>query len=266
MTKTIGVIAIKGGVGKTTTVVNLGSVLANDFKKRVLIVDGNFSAPNLGLHIGVVDPKNTLHDVLTGKLPVTQAIYQHDHGFHFMPANLIHKKIDVYKLKQKLHEVRNNYDVIVIDSSPNLNHEMLSTMVASDELLVVSTPDYPTLSATMNAVRIAKQRRTPISGIVLNKVRNKRFELTMSDIEDATNTPILAVLHDDIKVLEALSETMPYSMHSPNRNSAIEYKKLAGALIGEKYNDSRFSSKIKRIFKSVHKPDVNRDVYRDNIQ
>ena len=54
---TIGVISIKGGVGKTTAVSNLGTVMANTFGKKVLLVDANFSAPNLGLHLGVVNPK-----------------------------------------------------------------------------------------------------------------------------------------------------------------------------------------------------------------
>jgi len=62
--KIIGVISLKGGVGKTTTVANLGASLAKDFNKKVLVVDANFSAPNLGLHLGLVDPKTTIHDVL----------------------------------------------------------------------------------------------------------------------------------------------------------------------------------------------------------
>ncbi len=263
MSKTIGVIAIKGGVGKTTTTVNLGASLAKDFGKKVLIVDGNYSAPNLGLHIGVVKPEKTLHDVLSGKLNIKKATYAHDLGFDYLPSNLIHKKIDVYKLKQKLAEIKSNYDVILVDSSPNLNHEMLSTIVASDELLVVTTPDYPTLSATMNAVRLAKQKSTKISGLVLNKVRNKNFELNLSDIEDATNTPVLAILNDDLKVLESLAETTPFALRHPGQNAAVEYKELAGTLIGDRFNDGRFVTKIKRLFSSPSKQDVNRTLYRD---
>tara|TARA_Y100000034_G_scaffold127798_1_gene181278 strand:- start:1499 stop:1927 length:429 start_codon:yes stop_codon:yes gene_type:complete len=139
---------------------------------------------------------------------------------------------------------------------------MLSTIVASDELLVVTTPDYPTLSATMNAVRIAKERRTPISGLVLNKVRNKNFELSLSDIEESTNTPVLAVLDDDVKVLHSLAETLPFTTRSPTANAAVEYKHLAAALVGEKFNDGRFASKIKNLFGSS-KQEINRTLYKD---
>ena len=92
MSKTIGIISIKGGVGKTTAVSNLGAVLANEFKKKVLLVDANFSAPNLGLHLGIVNPENTLHDVMDNKVSVHEAIKKHDDGFHVLPASLVYKK------------------------------------------------------------------------------------------------------------------------------------------------------------------------------
>ena len=58
MAKTIGIVAIKGGVGKTTIAASLASDLVNSYKKKVLLVDANYSAPNLGLHMDVVEPGN----------------------------------------------------------------------------------------------------------------------------------------------------------------------------------------------------------------
>ena len=59
--------AIKGGVGKTTIASSLASDLVNNFGKKVLLVDANYSAPNLGLHMDIVEPGKTIHDVLAGK-------------------------------------------------------------------------------------------------------------------------------------------------------------------------------------------------------
>lgn len=263
MGKVIGVIAIKGGVGKTTTVANLGVILSKHHKKNVLVVDANFSAPNLGLHFGITKSEKTLHDVLLNRANIDEAIVKKADNFHILPSAFLSRKIDPFKLKKKLDKIKENYDLVLIDSSPTLNEEILATMIASDELLVVTSPDYPTLSATLRAVRLAKQKKTPITGLILNKVRNKKFELSIKDIEKTSETPVLAVLPDDIKILEALSLTSPAATFFDKSNVVIEYKKLAAALIGEKYNDKRFSYKMKKLFsRGLPKEEVNREVLR----
>ena len=92
MSKVIGIIAIKGGVGKTTTVVNLGAILSKEFNKNILIVDGNFSAPNLALHFGITKSEKTLHDVLLNKANIDEAIIKHSDNFHILPSSLLSKK------------------------------------------------------------------------------------------------------------------------------------------------------------------------------
>jgi len=122
---------------------------------------------------------------------------------------------------------------------------MLSTIIASDNILVITSPDLPTLSCTMHAVREAKRKKTPISGMIINKVRNKGFELSIDEIQDSTSVPVVAVLPDDINVLEALASSTPASVFKPNRDFAVEYKQLAASLIGEEYKDKRFLSMLK---------------------
>lgn len=243
--KIIGVISIKGGVGKTTTVSNLGALLANKFGKKVLIVDANFSAPNLALHLGFINPETTLADVLMDRVDVKEAIYEHDLGFHMLPTALVHRKLNPFKLRSKINKLREYYDVILIDSSPTLNEEMLSTIVASDSLLVVTSPDLPTLSCTMHAVKVAKRKKTPIAGMIINKVRKKNFELTTDEIQESTGVPVVAVLPDDVRVLEALARSTPASVFSPKKNFAVEYHQLAASIIGEEYADNRLVSKVK---------------------
>ncbi len=261
MGKVIGIISIKGGVGKTTTVANLGAILSKDFNKNVLAVDANFSAPNLGLHFGITKPKVTLHDVLLKKANIEDAVIAYTDNFHILPSAFLSRKVNPFKLKQSIDKIKDDYDIVLIDSSPTLNEEILSTMIASDELLVVTSPDYPTLSTTLRAVRLAKQKKTPITGLILNKVRGKKFELTIHDIEKAAETSVLAVLPDDIKVLEALSLTAPAAVHFDKSNAVIEYRKLAAALVGEKHIDKRFSHRFKRFFsKDLPKEEVNRNL------
>ncbi|MBN1644890.1 AAA family ATPase [Candidatus Woesearchaeota archaeon] len=262
MGKTIGIISIKGGVGKTSSVAALGAAIAN-FNKKVLIIDANFSAPNLGLHLGIVNPKITLHHVLRDKAKAEDAIYKYK-NMNIMPASLLDRQIKKpLTFRKKIEHLKKMYDFILIDSSPSLNNETLAAMMASDELLVVTTPDYPTLSTTMRAIRIAKQRKTPIIGVIINKVYNKNFELTLEEIEEAAESPVLAVLPHDTNVLEALANTTPLTNYSDKTEVAVEYTKLAAALIGEKYTDNRFKAILKQIFSKTPQQDVNRTVLRD---
>ena len=252
--KIIGIISVKGGVGKTTVVSNLGATFASQFNRKVLLVDGNMSAPNLGLHLGILESENTLHDVIFNNVPVEKAISRSKYGFDVLTSALVPKKdhqkrINPYKLHNRLSQIKKEYDIILIDSSPNLSYEMLSTMIAADELLVVTSPDYPTLSCTMHAIKVAKERKTPITGLILNKVRNKRFELSVHDIENTTGVPVLSVINDNVKVLEALSKTAPATVCSPKKDFSIAYGMLGAKILGEDYKDPRLMSKVLGIFK-----------------
>lgn len=229
--KIFGIVALKGGVGKTTVVENLGASLARDFNKKVLMIDANFSTPHLGLHVGLINPPYTLHSALNGEYPVYEAIYQHDLGFHIIPGRLSSPITDAEALRDAIAPLRDIYDVILIDSSPSLDKEMLATMMAADELLVVSSPDYPTLSSTIHAVDVARSENIPIRGIVLNKVHNKRFEIPSKDVADASEVKVLAKLPEDIKVLSALAQMMPVVVYSPRQDISKNYKVLAASLI-----------------------------------
>ena len=259
--KIIGFISIKGGVGKTTTVANLGFILAHDFKKKVLVIDGNFSGPNLALHFGFTRPKHTLHDVLNKNLNLQNAIYEHDSGLHILPSSFIPDKVDCSKFHQYVASLRGQYDLILIDSSPTMNKEMLAAIMASDELFVLTTPDYVTLASTMHAIKVARQKRTYISGIIINKVRGKKFEMSLDDVQEATKVPVVSVLCDNGAVMKALAQGKPVSSFSKRNDVSVDYRKLAAALIGERYIDRRLKSTIKNLFnKKLGQDEINRAI------
>jgi len=266
MVKTIGVISLKGGVGKTSSVVALGASLAK-IGKRVLLVDANFSSPNLGAHLNLIDPPITLHHVLERSSSVKDAIYKLENNIDLLPSSIFGKKISSpMKLRDKLRSVRSKYDVILIDSSPAMNEETLASILASDELLVVTTPDYPTLSTTIKAVKLAKSRGIPIVGLILNKVFGKDFELSIKDIENVTGVPVMALIPHDINFLKSLSKFKSSVLEKPHANSSIEFKKLALMLVGEKYSSGKFLDMFNVWKILVPKPqEVNREVYYSSL-
>ena len=262
MGQTIGVVSLKGGVGKTSVVAALGGALSR-LGKKVLLVDGNLSSPNLGLHLNIVDPETTLHDVLNRNAGMKEAILSLK-GLDVVPSSIFNNtEVNPLKLKDHIKSVKRKYDMILIDSSPALNEETLGAMLASDKILVVTTADHVTMSTSLKAAKLAQQRGTPISGIVLNKVHKKDFELSFSDVEGTLDIPILAVIPYDVNVLRALAEMEPSTTYKPNSRGSEEFMKLAATLSGEKYKPNGFLNFFKNMAPS--RQEINRELFYKNV-
>ncbi len=260
--KTIGIIAVKGGVGKTSVSASLAADLANRHGKKVLLIDANYSAPNLGLHMDVVEPVKTIHDVLSGSADIAHAVHTR-YGVDVIPGSFVYDKgINHFKLKGKIGKVKKNYDFVVIDSSPSMNDEILSAMLASDNLFVVTTPDYPTLSCSLKAAKLAKERGIPISGIIINKIRNPKYELDLEEIEKAVEIPVVAKIRDDSSHVEAVFTRVPASIYNGNSKFSREIARLSDAIAGEKTK----TSFLKKLFTfRFGKEEVNRQMLRESF-
>ena len=251
MGKTIGIISLKGGVGKTSVTAALGDAVS-DFKKRVLLVDGSLSNPTLGMHLKVLAPEITLNHVLCRDVNACDAVCKLD-KFDLIPSSFSARiNASPLGLKDKLKSLKKRYDMIILDSSPLLNEETLAVMLASDSILVVTTPDIPTLATTMKAVKTAKQRGVPI----------RNFELSIEDVEKTADVPVVAVIPYDINSLRALSEFTPSTSFKPNSESSQEYRKLAATLIGEKYRPFRW----REIFRiNPTRQEINREIFYERV-
>jgi len=261
MTQTLGIISIKGGVGKTTVAASMAASLVNNYNKKVLLVDGNFSAPNLGLHMDIIDPEGTIHDVLSGQKRIVEVIHSR-YGVDVIPGDsFYHKEISPLKLKNKLNRIKRRYDFVILDSSPNLNEEILGTMLASDALFVVSTPDYPTLSCSLQAAKLAKQRGKPIAGIVLNKIRDPSYELSLKDIEESTGIPVVARIPDEKIHVRSLFTRVPAILYKKGSKFSKEINSLNGAITGEGEKQSIFQM----LTNKFRKENVNRQILREGF-
>lgn len=262
MGKVIGIISIKGGVGKTTVATSLASDLVNYWGKKVLLIDANYSAPNVGLHMDITKPVKTIHDVLSGKANIIGAIHKR-FGVDVIPGSYIcNKGINTLKLKNRIESVRKDYDFVIIDSSPSLNDEMLSTIMASDNLFVVSTPDYPTLVCSLRAAVLAKEKGRPIAGIVLNKLRDPKYELNIEEIEGATGIPVVARIPDDKTSMKAVFSGVPIPVCDKKSAFAKEVNRLSAALNNEGEKKSFWRSLLP--FKP-NKEEINRQVLRESL-
>jgi MinD-like ATPase involved in chromosome partitioning or flagellar assembly len=262
MTNILSFVSIKGGVGKTTLALETATSLAKNFDKKVLLVDANFSAPNIGLYLDLTE-NYTLQDSLNSNTLLQNAIYE-AHGIDIIPASLnYHKEIDPYKLKKLLQKYKSRYDFIILDTSPNYE-ELKPIIAASDKIFLVTSPDHVTLHTTLKAAKIAQEQKTPIQGIIVNKIRSPKHEYNLKEIEKISDVPVLARIHDHKKIAQALHEKTPITILDETNKIAKEIEKLASAISGSPTKEGWFQ-KFLPWQPFVPKEEINRDFYKSQI-
>lgn len=246
--KILGIVSAKGGVGKTTTAINLGASAAGLFGKKVLILDTNLNTGNLSLNLGFVYNPRSFYNVIKSSSSILHSIHKHKSGLHIIPSSLVseRRKINSAELKRKLKNL--DYDLILLDSSPGINEDTELVMKTSDGLLLITTPDFPSIGVTLRTIEFAKQLGVPIWGIVLNKVKNKRYEIGRKRIESSLHLPIISVVREDNAISDAVAASMPVVLHKKRSPASISFKKLTAMLFGEKIRPS-FLSRLVEIFK-----------------
>jgi septum site-determining protein MinD len=240
MTKFIVIASSKGGVGKTTTAINLGTALTL-FGRDVIVIDCNLSTPNLSLYLGAPTIPITLHDVLNKNKKITDALYKHSHGLKIIPASQSVKdvrKIDYKKLDDLVRSLTGLAEFVIIDTAAGLSEEAINSLKLGDEILVVSTPELPAISDALRTIKIAKEHGKKVSGIILTRVYDDELELKKEDIETMLETPILAIIPEDETMREAVQMKNPVTYTHPNAPSSQGYKQLAAKLLGETYVES----------------------------
>ena len=261
MSNILAFVSIKGGVGKTTLALETASSLVNDFHKKVLLVDANFSAPNLGLYLDLTN-ELTLHDALSGT-PLHNAIYE-SHGIDVVPASMYyHDDVDPFRLKKILNKFKSRYDFIILDSSPNYE-ELKPVVAAADKIFLVTSPDNVTLTTTLKVAKIAKEQNTPIEGIIVNRIRSPNHEYNLKEIETISEIPVMARILDNKKMAEALNYKTPITLLDSTNVISQEIKRFASALCGSPEQEGWFQKILP--FKNIfQKEKVNRQLLREKF-
>lgn len=232
MTRVVSVVSGKGGTGKTTTTVNLGTSLAQQ-GHDVLIIDGNFSGANVSQHFGIGFQEVSLNDVLQGEAYITQAVAKHSEGVSVLPASILDFKAEAENLKHAIVEFLGDKDFVFIDAAAGVGDEVQASIEASDEVLLVSEPELPSLTNCLGAKKVAEQLDREVLGLVLNSVRGEKSEVEREDIKDLIETEIIGEIPDHKHVREGIALREPVVSYRPDSVVSKKIEDVAYRLKGE---------------------------------
>src|SRR3989344_1403655 len=173
MTRVYAIISGKGGVGKTTSTINLG-VSLNQLGEQVIIVDGNLTTSNIGIHLGAPIVPITLNHVLSGQAKIEDAIYEHESGTKIIPASLSLKEttdIDYNKLSEISKKLKKITDHVLIDAAAGLGEEAKATIAAADEIIIITNPEMSAVTDALKTIKLAEEMNKIIKGVIINRYR-----------------------------------------------------------------------------------------------
>ena len=250
MSKVIAITNQKGGVGKTTSCVNLAASLIA-IKRRVLVIDLD---PQGNTTMGSGIEKNTLKysvlDVLTQKVDINQVIHRNTPaGYDLLPSNsdLTAAEVELIKVNQKearlrlaLTQLHQDYDFVLIDCPPSLNMLTVNALVCAHSVLVPMQCEYYALegiSALLNTVKFIKHSLNPelvIEGI-LRTMYDPRNSLTNDVSHQLINhfgdLVYRTVIPRNVRLAEAPSHGLPALLYDKHSRGAVAYLALASEFV-----------------------------------
>jgi septum site-determining protein MinD len=237
MTRVISVASGKGGVGKTTITGNLGVALST-YGERTIVLDADVAMANLELILGMEGKSITLHDVLSGEASIEDAIYEGPGGVKVVPAGISLeglRKIKFDRLEEALEVLVDETDILLIDAPAGLEKDALAAIAAAQEMLLVTTPEVPSISDALKTKIIASKLGVDILGVVINREHHDKTFLTIDEIEAILEVPVIAVIPDDPEVSRAAAFGEPIIIKNPKSPTSNAIMQLAADMIGEEY-------------------------------
>ena len=249
-TRVIATINQKGGVGKSTTVINLAACLGEN-NKKVLIVDfdpqGNSSS---GFGIEKDELENDIYDVILNEVPIENVIQDTCEPKVFVvPATiqlagaeieLVNTMARESVLKDALESVKDEFDYVIIDCPPSLGLLTINALIAADSLLIPIQCEYYALEGVtklLESMNMVKKRMNPdleIFGVVMTMF-DSRTTLSKQVVDEVENffgkKMFKTVIPRNVKIAEAPSHGMPVSMYARISKGAAAYAKLAKEVV-----------------------------------
>jgi len=224
----------KGGVGKTTTTVNLGTSLAGA-GHGVVVVDVDLGMANLSGFVSLEAGEATLHDVLAGEADIEEATYELAGSIYAVPGGIEldgYAETDTSELGSVIAALRERFDYVLLDVGAGISHETVLPLGLADSILLVTTPEPASVQDCRKTVDLADRAGGSVGGLIVTRV-HPGSDVSYRDIADGLGLTLLATVPEDPAIRESVFAGTPLVVHDPDSPAAMAYKRLAARVLGQ---------------------------------
>jgi septum site-determining protein MinD len=235
----------KGGTGKTTVTINLGTSLAQ-LGKQTCIMDADIGMANLGLSLGLADVPVTLHEVLSGKASIKEAIYEGPGGVRVVPSGISlqgFQQSNPELLRDILKDLTDTLDFLLIDAPAGISRDGVVPLAVADDVILVVNPELSAIVDAMKTKILTEVVGGHVYGAIVNRATPESMGTISQKMEKVLGTRVIGMIPEDPNVRKAASAKTPVVLRYPASGSSIAFKKIAADLTGITYDKKTMQPK-----------------------
>jgi septum site-determining protein MinD len=224
----------KGGVGKTTTAVNLGAAVV-EADRTVVVVDVDLGMANLANILSVSVPAVTLHDVLAGEGSIEDAIVEAPGGFDALLGSTdveAFGRADPSGLSDVVSALRERYDVVILDGGGGLSHDVTVPLGLADGVILVTSPTDAAIANAEKTRALVDRLGGTVEGVIVTRLGGDGTA-TPETVGDRLDLPILGAVPEDGAIRMSTEEGTPLVAVDRENPAAQSYREIAYGLLGE---------------------------------
>ena len=231
----------KGGTGKTTVSVNLGTMLAQ-LGKKTYLMDADIGMANVGLILGLQDAPVTLHEILAGKGNINDAIYEGPAGLKVIPSGISlqgFQQADPDKIRDVMSEIVKRCEFLLIDAPAGISKDGVVPLAVADDVILVVNPELSSIVDALKTKILTEVVGGHVLGSIINRVDQNKTDIISKKMEKVLGVKVIGIIPEDPNVRRSAAVRSPIVVKYPDSPASKAIRHIASDIAGIAYKEEK---------------------------